>query len=93
LVRLRHTGRERRVKVRGRPPAYFGYSKSNPSALKLRMSRRPPSETSSGSSCGKMLLISSGATTKSGSELVERCQVSSNRPEAAHQILSLMQMQ
>jgi hypothetical protein len=34
---------------------------------KRSMSRSPPSERSSGSSCGKMLLISSGRTMKSGS--------------------------
>jgi hypothetical protein len=33
--------RSGRVKVRGRPPAYFGYSESNPSALKLRMTSQP----------------------------------------------------
>jgi hypothetical protein len=32
--------RSGRVKVRGRPPAYFGYSEPNPSALKLRMTSR-----------------------------------------------------
>jgi hypothetical protein len=32
-----------RLNVRGRPPAYFGYSESNPSALKLcRTSRTDP---------------------------------------------------
>ena len=32
--------RSGRVKARGRPPAYLGYSEANPSSLKLRMTSR-----------------------------------------------------